>query len=124
MTEIFQQHAWRVMAQLRVPIMTLDMTGYLTSWNRGAQELFGYTAQEAVGQHVLFLYTDEGGDGETQMAEILPEAGEAVMEVWRRKKSGENCKAVLSLSVFYDDDGEPLGLVAQLTEISQALHPQ
>lgn len=123
MTETVKQNAWRVMAQLRVPILTLDLVGYITSWNRGAQELFGYTALEAIGQHVLFLYTDEGADGETQMAEILPEAGEAVMEVWRRKKSGENFKAVLNLSVFHDDEGEPLGLVAQLTEISQALHP-
>ena len=56
MTDAFQQHAWRVMEQLEAPVLTLDLTGYLTSWNRGAEQLFGYSAQEAIGQHVLFLY--------------------------------------------------------------------
>ncbi len=125
MTDLMRQHAWRVVEQLEVPVMTLDLTGYLTSWNRGAENLFGYSAHEAIGQHVLFLYAEEpAGDGETQLAEILPEHGDAVMEVWRRKKSGENFKAVMNLSIFCDDEQQPLGLVAQLSEIGEALPPQ
>ena len=124
MADLMRQHAWRVVEQLQVPVMTLDMAGYLTSWNSGAEQLFGYTKQEAIGQHVLFLYADEAGDGETQMAEVLPEQGEAVLEVWRRKKSGENFKAVLTLSLLRDDEQQPLGLVAQLSEVIQALPPQ
>ncbi|MBV5297808.1 MAG: EAL domain-containing protein [Rhodoferax sp.] len=123
MTDAFRQHAWRILEQLKVPIMTLDMMGYLTSWNQGAEQLFGYTPQEAIGQHVLFLYADEAGDGETQLAEILPEQGDAVMEVWRRKKSGENFKAVLTISLLRDDEQQPLGLVAQLSEVTQTLAP-
>ncbi|MFZ4624461.1 MAG: putative bifunctional diguanylate cyclase/phosphodiesterase [Rhodoferax sp.] len=123
MTDTFRQHAWRILEQLKVPIMTLDMMGYLTSWNQGAEQLFGYTPQEAIGQHVLFLYADEAGDGETQLAEILPEHGDAVMEVWRRKKSGENFKAVLTISLLRDDEQQPLGLVAQLSEVTQTLAP-
>src|SRR4051812_9657498 len=38
------------------PELTMDLTGYLTGWNEGAERLFGYTAAEAVGRHVLFLY--------------------------------------------------------------------
>jgi len=124
MAELMHLDAWRIVEQLQVPIMTLDMTGYLTSWNRGAEQLFGYTAREAIGQHVLFLYADEAGDGETQLAEIMPEHGDAVLEVWRRKKSGENFKAVLTLSLLRDDDQQALGMVAQLSEVTQALAPQ
>jgi diguanylate cyclase (GGDEF)-like protein/PAS domain S-box-containing protein len=123
MTDTIQQHAWRVMAQLEAPVLTLDLTGYLTSWNRGAENLFGYTAQEAIGQHVLFLYADEHAGAETQLAEVLPDQGHAVMEVWRRKKSGQNFKAVMNLSIFCDDEQQPLGLVAQFTEIGEALRP-
>jgi len=124
MTDDLRRNAWRVIEHLQVPIMTLDMAGYLTSWNRGAQNLFGYTAAEAIGQHVLFLYADEAGAGETQLAEIAPEQGDAVLEVWRRKKSGENFKAVMTLSLLRDDDGLPLGLVAQLSEVTQVLPQQ
>ncbi len=122
MTEAFQRHAWRVLAQLDVPVMTLDLTGYLTSWNRGAEQLFGYTSAEAIGQHVLFLYADEPAGAETQLAEVMSDTGETVMEVWRRKKSGENFKAVLNLSMLVDDGQQPIGMVAQLTEIGEALH--
>jgi diguanylate cyclase (GGDEF)-like protein/PAS domain S-box-containing protein len=101
--------------------MTLDMAGYLTSWNRGAHLLFGYSPQEAIGQHVLFLYADGLDYDEAQLVELQPEPGDTVTEVWRRKKSGENFKAVLTLSIFYDDFKQPLGLMAQLSEVAQVL---
>ena len=121
MTDDFRLHAWRAIDLLQVPIMTLDLTGYLTSWNRAAENLFGYTSQEAIGQHVLFLYADEADEAETQLAEVMPEHGDTVLEVWRRKKSGENFKAVLTLSLLRDDEQRPVGMVAQLSEIVQAL---
>jgi len=124
MADTLHPHAWRIIEQLQVPIMTLDMAGYLTSWNQGAQNLFGYTPQEAIGQHVLFLYADDSGDTQTATPELWPERGNAVMEVWRRKKTGENFKAALVLSVLHDDHNQPLALVAQMTEITQALAPQ
>ena len=40
-------------------LITLDPAGYLTGWNDGAEALFGYAREEAIGQHVLFLYADE-----------------------------------------------------------------
>ena len=45
--------AHAVLDQLQQPLITLDMAGYLTGWNQAAQALFGYSAAEAVGQHVL-----------------------------------------------------------------------
>ncbi|MDD5030457.1 MAG: PAS domain-containing protein, partial [Rhodoferax sp.] len=100
------------------------MAGYLTSWNQGAQALFGYTSQEAIGQHVLFLYSDDPSTDEARLVELEPEPDGAMMEVWRRKKSGENFKAVLTLSVLYDEIEQPLGLVAQWSEVTQALAPK
>lgn len=39
--------------------LLLDHAGYLTGWNGGAEQLFGYSADEALGQHVLFLYAED-----------------------------------------------------------------
>lgn len=40
-------------------IITFDLKGFITRWNIGAQEIFGYTEKEAVGQNWNFLFTPE-----------------------------------------------------------------
>jgi diguanylate cyclase (GGDEF)-like protein/PAS domain S-box-containing protein len=106
----------RILEQLREPIVTMDLSGYITSWNRAAEALFGYLAEEAVGQHVLFLYADDDGDDASVMPELFLDGGNGFFEVCRRKKSGEIFWAGLSLSTILDQDGDPLGLVAHLSE--------
>ena len=82
----------------------MDQTGYITSWNKGAERLFGYTALEAVGRNILFLYVDE--DDRTSTTPSLEQGGR-MMEVRRRKKSGEVFWASLSLSPLRDLDATP-----------------
>ncbi|MFC5302711.1 putative bifunctional diguanylate cyclase/phosphodiesterase [Azospira restricta] len=109
----------RIIEQLREPIITMDLAGYVTGWNAAAEELLGYTAAEAIGQHILFLYADEaGGAVPDEMPELFLDNGSSFFEVRRRKKSGEVFWAGMSLSTIQGDDGEPLGLVAHLTEIT------
>jgi diguanylate cyclase (GGDEF)-like protein/PAS domain S-box-containing protein len=119
--DALQVNAQRIVEQMQEPIISLDMAGYLTGWNQGAQNLFGYPPAEAIGQHVLFLYADEDGDVETQIPELFLDHGNALVEVRRRKKSGEVFRADLSLSVLRDDDHEPVGMVARLSGIGNRL---
>lgn len=121
--DALQLYANQIVAQLQAPIFSLDMTGYLTGWNQGAQELFGYTAEEAIGRHVLFLYADDPDARDVGAQEMFMEHGVALMEVWRRKKSGVLFKAALSLSLVLDADQEPLCIVAQLTELANDMSP-
>jgi diguanylate cyclase (GGDEF)-like protein/PAS domain S-box-containing protein len=103
------------------PIITMDMDGYLTGWNVGAHGLFGYTPEEAIGQHILFLY-DNGPDGhDGEINELFLNRGSPLIEVRRRKKSGESFRANLSLTHLLDDDREPIGMVAHLWEIADRL---
>ena len=103
------------------PVITMDLSGYLTGWNTGAQTLFGYTPEEAIGQHVLFLYDDESGNRENEINELFLDHGSPLIEVRRRKKSGESFRANLSLTHLLDDDQEPIGLQARLWEIADRL---
>lgn len=103
------------------PVITMDMAGYLTGWNRGAQILFGYTPEEAIGQHILFLYDDVPGNHDCEIQEMFLDHGSPLIEVRRRKKSGESFRANLSLTHILDDDKEPIGMVAYLWEIADRL---
>ena len=51
-------HQSQILDQIHESVLTMDQMGYITSWNRGAERLFGYTALEAVGRNILFLYAD------------------------------------------------------------------
>jgi diguanylate cyclase (GGDEF)-like protein/PAS domain S-box-containing protein len=108
-------HQSQILDQIHESVITLDRTGYITSWNKGAERLFGYSPVEAVGRHVLFLYADEEEDFPCSYAE----QGGRLMEVRRRKKSGEVFWASLSLSPLCDLEERPVGLIAYLTDITE-----
>ena len=108
-------HQSQILDQIHESVLTLDQMGYITSWNQGAERLFGYTALEAVGRNILFLYADE----DDSVPDVFAEQGGRMMEVRRRKKSGEIFWASLSLSPLRDLEERPVGLIAYLTDITE-----
>jgi diguanylate cyclase (GGDEF)-like protein/PAS domain S-box-containing protein len=108
-------HQSQILDQIHESVLTLDRMGYITSWNKGAERLFGYSALEAVGRNILFLYADEEPDSH----DVFAEQGGRMMEVRRRKKSGEVFWASLSLSPLCDLEDRPVGLIAYLTDITE-----
>ncbi|MDN4060459.1 EAL domain-containing protein [Massilia sp. YIM B02769] len=108
-------HQSQILDQIHESVLTLDPMGYITSWNGGAERLFGYTALEAVGRNILFLYADE----DDSQPDLFAEQGGRMMEVRRRKKSGEIFWASLSLSPLRDLEDRRVGLIAYLTDITE-----
>jgi PleD family two-component response regulator len=77
--------------------------------------MFGYTAVEAVGRNILFLYDDE----DVGFHDAFLEQGGRLMEVRRKKKNGEVFWASLSLSPLRDINDRSIGLIAYLTDITE-----
>jgi diguanylate cyclase (GGDEF)-like protein/PAS domain S-box-containing protein len=110
-------HQSQILDQIHESVLTLDLMGYITSWNGGAERLFGYSSLEAVGKSILFLYGDE--DEDESVPDAFAEGGGRMMEVRRRKKSGEVFWASLSLTPLRDLEEHPVGLIAYLTDITE-----
>jgi diguanylate cyclase (GGDEF)-like protein/PAS domain S-box-containing protein len=110
-------HQSQILDQIHESVLTTDRMGYITSWNKGAERLFGYTALEAIGRHILFLYVDE--DDQDNLPDTFAQGGGRMMEVRRRKKSGEVFWCSLSLSPLSDLQESPIGLIAYLTDITE-----
>jgi PAS domain S-box-containing protein len=82
----------------------------VTSWNKAAERIFGYTAPEMIGQSIMCLAVPGHGD---EMMEILERIrrGERVdhYEAMRRHKDGAILHISLSVSPIYDGDGRLIG---------------
>ena len=103
-------------------IIALDLAGYLTGWNRGAEALFGYTEAEALGRHALFLEADDSVDGDDgDLAGLFMQQVGAPVEVRRRKKNGEVIRVAMTLSMVRDDAGEAAGMLVQLSPLADPL---
>ncbi|MGQ0503122.1 MAG: sensor domain-containing protein [Panacagrimonas sp.] len=106
-------------------ILMLDADGRVVTWNQGAEQIKGYTAQEAIGMHFSIFYTAE--DQECGLpAEHLREAaqtGRLGCESWRVRKDGSRFWGMTVLGAVRGGAGEILGyskLTRDLTEQRQA----
>ena len=91
-------------------IIGKDLNSVITDWNRAAERLFGYTAQEAVGQSVLMLIPEGLHSEEAEIIERV-RRGERVAsyETTRRRKDGTFIYVSLTISPIRDDDGRIIG---------------
>jgi PAS domain S-box-containing protein len=101
-------------------IVGLDTAGRVTSWNRGAQRLFGHARLEAVGHRLDTLIVPPGQTSEELEAlKTLPRAGDAPpMELWRQTRDGQPVLVAMTLSRLDDENGVPLGASAIVRDIT------
>ncbi|MFL5870626.1 MAG: EAL domain-containing protein [Solirubrobacterales bacterium] len=92
-------------------IIARSLTGEITSWNRGAAKLFGYTAKEAIGADVGMLIPPELRAEYDEIVERLIR-GETVepFETRRRKRDGSLVDVSLGMSPVGDADGEMVAI--------------
>lgn len=92
-------------------IFMLDPQGHIASWNRGAERIKGYSADEIVGKHFSIFYPDEDKqwDKPGHELEIAARDGRFEDEGWRVRKDGSLFWANVIISSVRDETGELLG---------------
>ena len=109
-------------------IVSKDLNGIITSWNRGATELFGYTAEEAVGKHITLIVPEDRRDEEKNILARLRH-GERIdhFQTVRRRKDGSTLDLSLTISPVKDSAGRVIGAsnvardITHLKRIERAL---
>jgi PAS domain S-box-containing protein len=86
---------------------TLD--GHITSWNRGAEMIFGYSRQEMTGKHISILIPEDRQDEEPRILEKI-RRGESVdhYETVRRRKDGKLIDISVTISPIRDAEGKTI----------------
>lgn len=87
-------------------IFALDISGYVTSWNAGAERIKGYTEQEIIGQHFSVFYLSQECPQHPEMAlREATRAGHYMEEAWRCRKDGSRFWASVVITAQYDSSG-------------------
>jgi PAS domain S-box-containing protein len=105
-------------------IISKDLDGVITSWNRGARELFGYAADEVIGKLVTLLIPPDHIDEEQGILERI-RRGERIdhYETVRQRKDGRRLNISLTVSPIRDAGGRVIGaakIARDITERKQA----
>src|ERR1700736_6261759 len=105
-------------------IVSKSLNGVITSWNKGAERLFGYAAEEAVGQNITLIIPPERRDEERTIVQQLTR-GERVddFETVRMRKDGSLLDVSLTISPMKDASGRVVGaskLARDITERKRA----
>ena len=105
-------------------IVSKNLDGIITSWNTGAEQLFGYAAEEAVGQNITLIIPPDRRDEERVIIERL-RRGERVdhFETVRMRKDGNLLDVALTISPMKDAAGRIVGaskLARDITERKRA----
>ncbi len=110
----------QIIGQIHDSVISTDSEGYITSWNRGAERMFGYPAEEAPGKHISFVYPPDQHDF-LQHGVIAPlkKKGFHETEVRLRRSSGEEFYAHLSLSTLKDPNGSDIGMIGYSLDITE-----
>ncbi|HEY3625816.1 MAG TPA: PAS domain S-box protein, partial [Terracidiphilus sp.] len=101
-------------------IIGKDMDGIITEWNKGAKQLYGYSADEVIGKPVSILIPPEVSDDFSEIMNKL-KRGESVArsETVRQKKGGERVDVSLSVFPIRDEAGKIVGAAAIARDISE-----
>ncbi len=109
-----------IVASSEDAIVSKTLEGRITSWNKGAERLFGYTAAEAIGQSIMMLVPPDQHDQELAVLERI-RRGERVdhLEVVRVTKSGERRDIALTVSPVHDRHGHTIGASKTARDVTE-----
>ena len=111
MTELVEDYA----------ILLLNKYGYIENWNRGAEKIKGYKAEEIIGKHFRIFYTAE--DQQSGLPEKLIQKaareGRATHEGWRARKNGDVFWGYIVITALRDENNEIFGFTKVTRDLTE-----
>ena len=113
-------HLAAIVAHSLDAIIGKDLQGNVTSWNKGAENLFGYSAQEMIGQSILQIFDKDNRNEEKFLLDRISNNQKVEnYETRRRRKDGTLVDVSISLSPIKNSKGEIIGVAKIARDISK-----
>lgn len=102
-------------------IILLDESGFIENWNKGAEQIKGYKAEEAIGKNFSIFYTEEDRKNKLpqQLLERARVEGKALHEGWRLKKDGSKFWGSIVITGIHNEQGDVIGFSKVTRDLSE-----
>lgn len=121
--KLVEELLWRqayIVDQIHDAVISVDLEGCVTSWNQGAQRLFGYSASEIMGRPLAQLYPAEQRDIFTdEVIAALDQQGCHEHELWLQHRGGTQVYVHLSISSLKNREGRLIGGIISARDITK-----
>jgi hypothetical protein len=111
-----------ILASVPIAIVTADGRNRIVEWNVEAENLFGYTAEEAVGRNIDYLVTHEASPHRREAADASARVLEAkrvqLSNAVRNRKDGSQVSVMISVAPIVEQ-GEVVGTVASYRDVGE-----
>jgi PAS domain S-box-containing protein len=122
--DLAAQHYRAIIESSEDAIVSKDLDGVILSWNQGAERLFGFTSEEAVGRSITIIIPSDRLDEESAILEKI-HRGERIdhFETIRQHKDGSRVDISLTISPIRNSRGKIVGaskIARDITELRKA----
>ena len=102
-------------------IILMDIDGTILTWNKGAEKIKGYKADEIIGQNFRLFYMPQDREAHLpeQLIELAKKEGRARHIGRRLRKNGTIFWGSILITALHDDEGEVIGFTKLTKELSE-----
>jgi diguanylate cyclase (GGDEF)-like protein/PAS domain S-box-containing protein len=109
----------QIIDQIHDAVISTDLDGYITSWNKGATKLLFYLPEDVIGKHIRTIYLKEDYQIFEKHIKKLDKQGEYKIEGRLVKKTNNVMYTEMSLSLLHDENGKTIGRIGYCQDITQ-----
>jgi len=104
-------------------ILLLDVNGHIENWNKGAEKIKGYKANEVIGKHFRLFYTENDKENKKpeSLIEIATIKGKAYDEGWRVRKDKSRFWGSILITPIYSADREIIGFTKVTRDLTEKM---
>lgn len=102
-------------------IVMLDNDGRITTWNRGADRVFGWAEEEVIGRHCSILYPADGTERDRAEDDLERARGLSGVseEIWQVRSDGSEFLADVTITPVIGREGEPKGFAKVIHDVTE-----
>jgi PAS domain S-box-containing protein len=99
-------------------VIVRDLEGRITYWNRGAEEIYGWSSEETIGRFCDALFQTKFPETAEKMTQELNKTGRWTGELIHSRRDGQRITVLARKTLDRDSDGKPASVLNNLTDIT------